>query len=119
MVAPALAQEALLPPSGRQVFLFEVLTDRPAYGLTYRYRFVAPDVGRLLEEEGFEAVEGDMAWLCETYALPRLAQTGPAPSTIIISLGAAETPFGEAVPDVVQLFEAYRPEGDTCVWEPF
>ena len=28
-------------------------------------------------------------------------------------------PFGEAAPDATQFFEAYRVEGDACIWEAF
>jgi hypothetical protein len=28
-------------------------------------------------------------------------------------------PFGEPAPDATQFFEAYRVEGDTCIWEAF
>lgn len=109
--------EGLEVPSGQPVTFQEMLWDRPGGGLVYRFRFVAPEIG----EEGreYEHVEADMQFLCETYALDRLAQTGPKPSQIIISLSQSETEFGLPVPDVTQFFEAYRVEDGVCILEFF
>jgi hypothetical protein len=60
-----------------------------------------------------------MAHLCQSYALPRLSETGPVPAQIIISLSDRPVPFGEASPEATQFFEAYRIEGDACIWEAF
>jgi hypothetical protein len=60
-----------------------------------------------------------MHHLCETYAVPRLAQTGPQPSQIVISFAQQETEFGIADPDITQFFEAYRVEDGTCILEFF
>ena len=48
-----------------------------------------------------------------------LAEFGPAPEQIVISLSDRAVPFGESAPDVVQFFESYRIENDICVWEMF
>jgi hypothetical protein len=109
--------EDLSVPSGQPVTFLEMLWDRPGNGLVYRFRFIAPEIG----EEGreYEDVEADMQYLCETFALDRIAQTGPKPNQIVISLGQSETEFGEANPDVIQYFEAYRVEDGTCMLEFF
>lgn len=103
-------------PSGRDVTLIEVITNaRGPEGATARFRFLAPG---LSDAEG-ETAPADMQVLCDTYALPRTKGTVPEPQQIVISLSAEAVPFGEATPDVVQFFEAYRPENDLCIWEPF
>lgn len=103
-------------PSGREVTLIDVITNAPGPdGATARFRFLAPD----LSEAEAEAALVDMQVLCDSYALPRTKGTVPQPQQIVISLSAEVVPFGEAAPDVVQFFEAFRPEGDTCQWEPF
>ena len=106
-------------PSGQPVRLLDVITDRPGMGLTYRFRFVAPDIAARNGAMDLEVVQGDMIWLCNTYALPRIATTGPQPNQIVISLSDSPTDFGAAAPDVTQFFEGYSIDGGACVWEPF
>jgi len=118
--APAAAaqEEALRLPSGLEARLQEVLTDRPSGGgLTYRFRFVAK--GFKGGEAGLEQVMEDLEWLCVTYALPRLSNIGPRPGRVVISVADRPSEFGVFDPTVIQVFEAYRPEGDTCIWEMF
>lgn len=109
--------DVLTVPSGQPVTFFESLLDRPAMGLTARFRFVAPKLAQALVDLSYEQLEADMAYLCDTYALPRIAS--PVPSMIVISLSQRETVFGSVDPDVTQVFEAYRPAGETCEWEAF
>ncbi|WP_439522890.1 DUF6497 family protein [Marivita sp.] len=111
------SDDLLSVPSGQPVTFQEMLWDRPGSGLVYRFRFVAPEIGQ--EGREYEDVEIDMHHLCETFAIPRVANTGPQPSQIVISLGQTETEFGVANADVVQFFEAYRIEGETCILEFF
>ena len=75
----------------------------------------APDV--LAEDP----VHLDIVWLCENWALPRIASPAPRPRQIIISLSSKETAFGAYDPQAVQLFEAFRlpPDRDACEWEPW
>lgn len=120
LVQPAQASgvDAPIPvPSGQDVRLLDVIRDQPGPGgLTYRFRFVAPAIAQGVD---FEAAAADMEHLCRTYAIPRLAQIGPVPAQVIVSLADRPLPFGEAAPDVTQFFEAYRIEGDDCIWEAF
>lgn len=115
--AACASDEPLSVPSGQPVMFHEMLWDRPGAGLVYRFRFVAPEIGQ--EGRAYEDVEVDMQHLCEAYAIPRIADTGPQPSQIVISLAQTETEFGIANPDVVQFFEAYRIEDETCILELF
>ena len=61
----------------------------------------------------------DLEWLCTEYALPRIADIGPRPGRVVISLADRPSTFGVHDPDVVQVFEAFRPEDGTCNWEMF
>ncbi len=107
-------------PSGQQVTLQDVIWNAPgAYGLTLRFRFLAPAIARKGGSIDFETAAADMQALCETYALQRLADFGPAPTQIIISMSDVAVPFGEAAPDATQFFEAYRIEDGACIWEAF
>ena len=117
LAVPVLASEPLEVPSGQPVTFQEMLWDRPGSGLVYRFRFVAPEIGR--EGREYEDVEIDMHHLCETYAIPRLSEIGPEPSQIVISLSREETEFGVAYDDVTQFFEAYSVEDETCILEFF
>ena len=111
--------EPISVPSGQPILLQEVISDAAGYGLTMRFRFTAPDLAAMLANLSYEELESDMAHLCLTYALPRLSTQGPEAAMVVISLAEREVPFGEAAPDVAQVFEAYRPEDGTCVWEGF
>lgn len=107
--------EGLLPlPSGRAVHLQEILSNQLGNdGLTSHFRFIA---------EGMDPQEDwseDMLYLCETYALSMVAGQVPQPRQIVISLADQTLPFGEAAPDAVQLFEAYYPDENHCIWEMF
>ncbi len=110
------AGSAVEVPSGREVALIDVVTNAPgSAGAAARFRFLAP--GLTTDEAEVAAV--DMQALCDTYAVKRIDGMVPAPQQIIVSLAASDVPFGEAAPDVVQFFEAYRPENGVCIWEPF
>jgi hypothetical protein len=107
-------------PSGQPLTLQDVIWNVPGPdGLAMRFRFVAPAISRDGGSVDFATASADMAWLCNNYALQRVSGTGPAPTQIIISLSDREVPFGEADPEATQFFEAYRIEGDACIWEAF
>lgn len=107
-------------PSGQAVAYLDVVMDAPgADGLAARFRFLAPAIAREGGTVDFDAATKDMLYLCQSFALPRLAENGPEPAQIIISLSDREVPFGEATPEATQFFEAYRVENGTCIWEAF
>ena len=109
-------EERLVLPSGLEATLQEMLWDRPGSGLVYRFRFVAPD---FTGEEDLESIMNDREYLCSTYALPRLAGTGPQPGRIVVSLADKPSEFGRFDPGVTQVFEAYAIENGVCIWEMF
>lgn len=111
----AAQEEALRLPSGLDARLQEVLTDRPGDGLVYRFRFLAE--GFVVGEAVLDAVQQDLAWLCEAYALPRLPAIGPQPSRIVISLSDKPSEFGVYDPDVTQVFESFSVKDGSCHWE--
>lgn len=111
---------AIPVPSGQHVEWMETIWGQPGpAGLTVRFRFLAPAIAR--EGGGMPAdlIGQDMQHLCDHYALPRIADTGPRPAQIIISLASAPVEFGVADPAVTQFFEAYSPAGGACQWEAF
>jgi len=114
--------EEIPVPSGQVVTLQDVVWNAPGpAGLTLRFRFIAPAIAET--ETGaavdFDTAAGDMAWLCQFYALPRLSALGPEPAQIIISLSDRPLRFGEAAPDAVQFFEAYSLTDGHCTVELF
>jgi hypothetical protein len=114
------AEEKIEVPSGQEVTFIDVVRDAPGPdGLTYRFRFLAPAIARADGTVTTEMAFEDMAALCDNFALPRVAGTGPAPGQIIISLSDRQVDFGVPNPDATQFFEAFRPEGDICIWEGF
>jgi len=122
LAGPAMAQqdkakeERLVLPSGLEAGLQDVLSDRSGQGLTYRFRFVAPE---FTGKEEFDSIMADLEYLCTAYAIPRLPNLGPKPRQVVISLADRPVEFGVMDAAVPQVFEAYRVEDDTCIWEMF
>ncbi|WP_342586142.1 DUF6497 family protein [Leisingera sp. ANG-Vp] len=117
--AAADASEPVAVPSGQPVTLAEVLLD-DAPGQTWvRFRFLAPEIARETGTVSYEAAAPDMDHLCETLALPYLAENGLTPARVVISLSDRMVPFGAQNPAATQFFEAYRPENASCMWEAF
>lgn len=107
-------------PSGQTVNWLDTIQDAPGpEGLTVRHRFVAPAIAREGGTVTPEQAQQDMAFLCDSFAIPRLTATGPMPAQIVISLSDRPVPFGEPSEDATQFFEAYRPGDGICIWEPY
>ena len=110
----------LAVPSGQVVSLIDVIWNVPGpNGLAVRFRFLAPAIARDAGSVDPDVAGRDMDDLCQNYALQRIAEFGPQPSQIIISLSDVAVPFGEAAPDATQYFQAYTIADGTCVWEVF
>jgi hypothetical protein len=115
--ASAGSDDLIAVPSGQPVTLQEVIWNAPGpQGLTLRFRFLAPEI-RAGGTVDFDTAMADMLHLCQTFALPRLADFGPAPAQVIISMADVALPFGDAAPEATQFFEAYSVQDGTCVWE--
>lgn len=107
-------------PSGQEVVYVDVIQGEPGTaGLVYRFRFIAPAIARQGGTVSMEVAHDDMQALCDGFALPRIADTGPQPGQIIISLSDRPVPFGEPMPEATQYFEAYRAENGKCIWEMY
>jgi hypothetical protein len=107
-------------PSGQAVTLLEVIEDTAGPdGLTLRFRFLAPGVAKDGGTVDAETAGKDMDALCQDYALPRIASTGPQPAQIVISMSDRDVPFGESHPEATQLFNSYSIADGKCVWDMF
>jgi hypothetical protein len=105
-------------PSGQSITLQDVIWNAPGPdGLTLRFRFIAPGIAKAAPTVDFETAIEDMRALCNDFALTRMADFGPVPAQIVISLSDVPVAFGEAAPDATQFFEAYKVEDGQCVWE--
>ena len=112
--------DAITVPSGQAVTLLDVITDTQGpSGLTARFRFLAPEVAKNGGTVSVEVAGRDMDALCQDYALPRIANTGPQPAQIVISMADRDVPFGETHPEATQLFNSYSIADGTCVWDMF
>ncbi|MES2143446.1 MAG: DUF6497 family protein [Pseudomonadota bacterium] len=106
-------------PSGQPVTLIDIILNEPGpAGNTMRFRFLAPEIAPDASIT-FDTAVIDMAALCDSYALPRATEATPVPDQIIISLADRVVPFGQADPEAIQYFEAYRIEDGACTWEMF
>ncbi|TCO69297.1 DUF6497 family protein [Rhodovulum euryhalinum] len=121
LAASSLSAQGLIDvPSGQPVTHHDTITGEPGpEGLTLRFRFLAPQIAREGGAMPFELAAGDMEYLCETYALPRLAEIGPKIAQVVITLMDRPVDFGAPAPEATQFFEAFRPEDGRCVWEGF
>lgn len=120
MATPALAGGDIALPSGRSVTFHDVIWGEPGpEGLTVRFRFLEPGLAEVIAATPYDELEADMRALCESYAIGRIANIGPQPAQIIVSISDRPVTFGEADPEAAQIFEAYRRDGETCIWEPF
>jgi hypothetical protein len=116
-------------PSGQRVLLAEVLLDESPGALWARFRFVAPEIRRSDDVQAgggtdavamtFERSAPDMDHLCDSLALEYLRQHDLAATMVVISLSDRPVTFGTQDPEATQFFEAYRPDGDSCIWEAF
>lgn len=103
-------------PSGQALDFQESFYERREDGtLSARFRFIMPAIGG---EVGYAEVADDFLTLCEVYALPAL-EDRDIPDEIVISLADRATEFGVTNPEATQFFEAFRPEGATCIWDGF
>ncbi len=113
-------EEAIAVPSGQTVTLLDVITNIPGPdGLATRFRFLAPQIARDAGLVDAETAAADMDFLCENFALAKIAEMGPQPAQIIISMSDTDVPFGEARPDATQFFNSYSIEDGSCVWDVY
>ncbi len=120
MAATANGAEAsnLLPvPSGQPVELSDVLLDTNPGELWVRFRFIAPKIGSTVGRITYDVASIDMEHLCETLAVPYVAQHDLEPARVVISFSDRPLEFGTSEPDATQFFEAYRLEQSRCIWE--
>lgn len=112
--------DVIAVPSGQPVMLHEVIGNVPGpEGLTLRFRFIAPQIAQDGGNIDYDLASADMQHLCESYVLPRIAEYGPEPKQIIISLADRAVEFGDSAPDVTQFFDAYSYEDGICILEAF
>lgn len=117
--APAAAQTPdIRVPSGRTLSLHEVLTDTRPGELWVRFRFISEGLSQA-EVDDHDRMAEDMDWLCANLVLPYLDHHELKPDRVAISFSDRPVPFGEAAPDAVQVFEAYRIEDGACIWEGY
>lgn len=115
------AADAPIPvPSGQEITLLDVIwNEQGPNGLTFRFRFLAPGISRDGGTVDYDTAAADMLHLCQTYALPRIPQTGPQPQQIVISLSDRPVDFGATAPEATQFFDAFTLQDGTCIWEMF
>ena len=80
-----------------------------------RMRLVAPQIADQ-EQFGFDVVEPDFQVLCDGEGLRIVAKFAPNAREIVISVASEPVAFGESAPNIVQYFDLFSVEGNTCVW---
>ncbi len=113
------ARADITVPSGQDITLGDVFFETQKDGeLWLRLRFLAPGIGAGQGKISYEQAEEDFLYLCQSEALPRLEAVKTRASVIVITLMDRMVEFGASDPAAVQYFEAFRPEGGACLWEP-
>lgn len=115
-VASGLRAQTVEVPSGLEMSLFDVVLEEDTG--TARFRFLAPAIGQS-DQIAFSDVAVDFQYLCDELVIPGLVANGWTAQDIVISMSAAEVPFGTVTADVTQFFQPFRIEDDTCIWEDF
>lgn len=106
--------QQLAVPSGQPLSFLEFIAEDEA-GIV-RFRFLAPEIGK---GYAYQDVMQDFQVICDQQVMPVLDANGLVPRQIVLSMSAADIPFGEPAPEVLQFFELFRPENGTCIWEEF
>jgi|GEM_PF-6269596 len=110
-------------PSGQKIWFLDRSTGiggdagRTGEGISARFRFVAPDIGS--DSADSDAISEDIMHLCQVARLVLELENKEKITQIVIGLADRETVIGSTDPDVRKFFEAFRPEGETCVPEVF
>ena len=118
--AGAAIADPVVVPSGQAITFVDVITDTPGpAGETWRYRFLAPSIARDTGVVSGAALIADIDAICSGFVVPDLVRSDARPDQVIISLADRPVEFGVANPDATQVFEAYRIDGQTCLWEGF
>ena len=113
-VPAVLAAQQLAVPSGQPLSFLEFIAEDDAQ--VVRFRFLAPEIGTTYP---YQDVMQDFQVICDEQVMPVLDANGLAPRQIVLSMSAADVPFGEPAPEVLQFFELFRPDNGTCIWEEF
>ncbi len=106
-------------PSGQELVLHEVLVDAQEETTYLRFRYLAPRIGAGEGQVSFDVAGQDMLHLCETFALPYIAEYALEGDKIVISFMDRITEFGQPDPDATQYFESFRADGAGCIWDDF
>ena len=115
--AEATGEDPIEVPSDLTVEFHDFVYDTVGNALTYRFRFVAPQIGD--DTLDFMAVNADMEFLCNDFVLHLLPEIGPPPDRIVIVLMQEPVEFGVAAPGVVQFFESFSTADNLCILEVF
>ena len=113
------AGAAEVVPSGQKLELREVLIDEVGVETWIRFQFLAPEIARGTGTITYQQAADDLPHLCETVALPYVAEHGLQGEVVVITLQDRPVPFGQGDPDATQYIDAYRIQSGACIWEAF
>ncbi|WP_159807819.1 DUF6497 family protein [Litoreibacter roseus] len=112
----SVAEDAIKVPSGAQVVFQEMrIDDGGGSDAVLRVRYVAPQIADT-STYGFDVIEPDLSYLCETHGLLLRSERAPDTREIVISIASEPIAFGETTPEVVQYFDVFRVDSDHCIW---
>lgn len=101
-------------PSGQNVELFEVLIDQVGVESWLRFRFLAPQIGKLAGDLTFSDTEDDFIYLCSDVVLPYMQNFALEADVVVITLLDRAVEFGASDHDATQYIETFRVAGGSC-----
>ena len=107
------------PPSGLSYELQEAIFEPQGVHLNavrvVRLRYVLPELGGDTPL-GFETIEPDFQYLCDSAGLANLRKSAPNASEIVISIASKPVDFGATAPDITQFIDAFQVKNGACIW---
>ncbi|MCF7699677.1 DUF6497 family protein [Loktanella sp. M215] len=104
-------------PSGLEISLYDVILD--ADSQVARFRFLVPAIAPEAGNKTFGDVIGDLQFVCDSVIVPALLEHGWTTGDVVLSVSDKPVDFGTYDSQVVQYFQPFRLDRDTCVWEDF
>lgn len=109
--------EPIAVPSGQHIEFKQLIWSQESEIPNATFRFIAPEISRDKTGIDYDTAVGDILFLCENFALPRvLKEKSDGEIDLVISLSQLDLEFGEVNPEVTQFFEAFVVRDSVCNW---
>lgn len=116
LAATSSGAQAVLPASGLAVERLDAAVEVQLDGAVWLIlRYLAPDLAG--GAVSYSATAPDLALLCRTEGLARVADLGVDVASVVVILLDRPVVRGEPAPDATQYIGAFTIDGEECRWE--